>query len=217
MKSPQLVVETVFAFPPNRETLGGTAYLIQLEDGNVLIDCPAWTEETRSFLEQHGGVSWMIITHRTAKGKARELQAAFNCAVIIQEQEAYLLPNASLSTFHQRYQLNDRVELIWTPGHSPGSSCVYYRAHNGILFSGRHLLPDQHGNPTPLRFAKTFHWVRQVHHTQQLIREFSSDTLAYICPGANTGYLRGKRVIDHAYEKLLKLDIDGCLSAASGL
>ncbi|MFY8173644.1 MAG: MBL fold metallo-hydrolase, partial [Planktothrix agardhii] len=27
-KPPQLVLENVYAFPPNRETLGGTAYFI---------------------------------------------------------------------------------------------------------------------------------------------------------------------------------------------
>jgi hypothetical protein len=32
--------------------------------------------------------------------------------------------------------------------------------------------------------------------------------LAYLCPGANTGFLRGKRVISNAYEQLMDLDLD---------
>ena len=33
------------------------------------------------------------------------------------------------------------LELIWTPGHSPGHVCLYDRAHR-LFFSGDHVLPD---------------------------------------------------------------------------
>lgn len=32
------------------------------------------------------------------------------------------------------------LEVIWTPGHSPGHICLY-EAHNQLLFSGDHVLP----------------------------------------------------------------------------
>jgi hypothetical protein len=44
---------------------------------------------------------------------------------------------------------------------------------------------------------------------------FSNETLAYLCPGANTGFLRGKRVISNAYEHLLELDLDQLKNAPS--
>jgi hypothetical protein len=37
--------------------------------------------------------------------------------------------------------------------------------------------------------------------------KFSATTLNYLCPGANTGFLRGKGFIDHAYQRLEKLDL----------
>jgi hypothetical protein len=37
---------------------------------------------------------------------------------------------------------------------------------------------------------------------------FSDESLTYICPGANTGFLRGKRVINNAYQQLMDLDLD---------
>jgi hypothetical protein len=37
---------------------------------------------------------------------------------------------------------------------------------------------------------------------------FSDQSLTYICPGANTGFLRGKRVIGNAYPQLMDLDLD---------
>jgi glyoxylase-like metal-dependent hydrolase (beta-lactamase superfamily II) len=41
----------------------------------------------------------------------------------------------------EHLQLGERdLELIWTPGHSPGHLCVYDRTHK-VLFSGDHVLP----------------------------------------------------------------------------
>jgi glyoxylase-like metal-dependent hydrolase (beta-lactamase superfamily II) len=211
-KPPRRVFESVFAFPPNRDTLGGTAYLIEDQaagaPANLLVDAPAWDDATRTFLAQHGGVKWLLITHRGAIGKAKALQADLGCEVVIQEQEAYLLPETPVTTFQQQHTFTDRCRALWTPGHSPGSSCLYYAGHGGILFTGRHLLPDRQGRPVPLRFAKTFHWPRQLQQVERLRQDFSADTLAYICPGANTGFLRGERAIAHAYDQLRSLDLE---------
>jgi glyoxylase-like metal-dependent hydrolase (beta-lactamase superfamily II) len=192
----------IFAFPPNRDTLGGTAYFIVGNKGNILIDCPAWDQINQDFLRSHGGVRYLFLTHRGAIGKTAEIQQALSCEVVIQEQEAYLLPGLALTTFGIDFTLNSTAQLIWTPGHSPGSSCLYYHDQGGILFSGRHLLPNQQGEPVPLRTTKTFHWFRQINSVKLLLERFTPKTLQYICPGGNTGFLRGKRVIDNAYERL---------------
>ncbi|WP_058995359.1 MBL fold metallo-hydrolase [Leptolyngbya sp. NIES-2104] len=203
----------VFAFPPNRDTLGGTSYLIVEKDGNLMIDSPAWDENTRSFLDSQGGVSKLVITHRGGMGKVREIQEAFGCDVIVQEQEAYLLPNVSVTGFQDSLEITPNFRVIWTSGHSPGSACVYYSACGGILFSGRHLIPNSQGDPVPLRTAKTFHWTRQIRHVRKLLEMFSPETLQFICPGASSGLLRGKFAIDQAYSKLAQLDLEACLKS----
>ncbi|MGG6264689.1 MBL fold metallo-hydrolase [Leptolyngbya sp. AN03gr2] len=206
-------IAPIFAFPPNRDTLGGTSYLIVEKDGNLVIDSPAWDENTRSFLESQGGVRKLIITHRGGMGKVREIQAAFDCEVIVQEQEAYLLPNVKVTSFQESFEINPEIRVIWTSGHSPGSACVYYSACGGILFTGRHLIPNNQGDPVPLRTAKTFHWNRQIRHVRKLLEMFNSETLRFICPGASSGLLRGKFAIDNAYSKLAQLDLETCLKA----
>jgi glyoxylase-like metal-dependent hydrolase (beta-lactamase superfamily II) len=212
-KAPRPVIDNIFAFPPNRDTLGGTSYFIVRNEGNILIDCPALEQTNLDFLRSHNGVRWLVITHRGAIGKTTELQQALGCEIIIQEQEAYLLPGLTVTTFTQEFSLSSTARVIWTPGHSPGSSCLYYSDLGGVLFSGRHLIPNQQGEPVPLRTAKTFHWPRQIKSTQFLIERFTPETLQYICPGANTGFLRGKRVIDQAYQRLASLDLEALLQA----
>ena len=206
-KLPQAIWNNIFAFPPNRDTLGGTAYFIVENEANILIDCPAWDEVNQNYLNSVGGVRWLFLTHRGAIGKAREIQQAFGCEILIQEQEAYLLPGLKVTRFKQDFNLGNLAQVIWTPGHSPGSSCLYYPREGGVLFSGRHILPNQTGELLPLRTAKTFHWFRQLASIQLLRDRFTPETLNYICPGANTGFLRGKRAIEDAYEQLARLDL----------
>jgi len=205
-KPPRAVFDNIFAFPPNRDTLGGTAYLIVENEGNILLDCPAWDEANQNFLRSSGGVRWLFITHRGGIGKTRQIQQTFECGVLIQEQEAYLLPGLRVTTFGHEFALSPSSEAIWTPGHSPGSSCLYYVGEGGVLFSGRHLLPNQLGEPVPLRTAKTFHWPRQLKSVQLLLDRFTPETLEYICPGANTGFLRGRRAINQAYQQVASLN-----------
>ncbi len=208
-KPPRLILPRIFAFAPNRDSLGGTAYFIVQETGNILIDCPVWDDRNRQWLEDNGGVRWLIFTHRGGMGKqVKPMQEALSCEVIVQEQEAYLLPETKVISFTETLSLTSEIELIWTPGHSPGSSCVYYNQQGGILFTGRHLLPKSAVEIVPLRTAKTFHWWRQIKSIAKLRDRFSATNLQYILPGANTGYLRGQGYIDDAYSKLQSLDLE---------
>lgn len=206
-KLPRLIFESVYSFPPNRDIMGGTAYFIVGNTGNVLIDCPAQNEQTWEFLHQQGGVRWLVLTHRGGHGKVAAIQQEFQCEIVVQEQEAYLLPGLTVTSFEQDFTLTDKVRGFWTPGHSPGSACIFYDNHGGILFTGRHLLPNRQGAPAPLRIAKTFHWPRQLQQIERISNEFSPETLQWICPGANTGFLRGERAIADAYTQLTQLDL----------
>ena len=202
-------LDNVFVFSPNRQTLGGTAYLIVEKAGNILVDCPAWTSKNEENIRQKGGVRWLFITHRGGISQNIDaIQSTFNCDVLIQEQEAYLLPNLSAITFCREYHFGAGCSALWTPGHSPGSSCLYRNTGGGILFSGRHLLPNRQGQLLPLRTAKTFHWSRQLDNVAKLQSHFTKETLAYLFPGANTGFLQGKTFINNAFEviKTLKLN-----------
>lgn len=207
-KLPRLILPDTFAFAPHKDILGGTAYLIVNKSGNILLDCPAWNEINQQFLIDKGGFKKLIITHRNGiSPQINQIKTIHQCEVIIQEQEAYLLPETTVTTFKRSLSFDSTFELIWTPGYSPGSSCLYWQEQEGVLFSGRHLLPTVNGEIAPLRTAKTFHWFRQLNSVRLLIDRFDEQTLKYICPGANTGFLRGKGYLDRAYQKLSNLDL----------
>ncbi|MGC1306740.1 MAG: MBL fold metallo-hydrolase [Phormidesmis sp.] len=216
-KAPQAVFDTVFAFSPNRETLGGTAYLILEKDeqgrnANILVDCPALNDTHVAFIHEKGGVDTLFITHRGGMAQVKQLQAAFDANVLIQEQEAYLLPTVTVESFHRDHVISPTSRVFWNPGHSPGSACLYHSLYGGVLFTGRHLLPSKTGAPRPLRLSKTFHWPRQLRNAQQLLTTFSPKTLGTICPGASTGYLRGEKKIEQAYEQLQSADWEALAS-----
>lgn len=201
-EEPSVRPPSVFAFPPNRETLGGTAYLI-VEEVNILVDCPQWDTATSEWLHHHGGVQWLFLTHRNGIGKqVRNLQQMFNCQILIQEQEAYLLPGLTVTTFEREFRLSSQSRAIWTPGYSPGSACLYCDRFGGVLFSGRHVLPNPQGVIMPIKTPKTFHWGRQQRSLQALREQFTPETLQVICPGANIGFLRGKHFVEQAYSAL---------------
>ncbi len=192
-KLPREILPGIFAFAPNRDTLGGTAYIIVTPTGNILVDTPAGHDRDRQFIDSIGGVKWLAITHRGGIGQTTTIATALGCEVIIQEQEAYLLPELKVTTFRHSFNINDRIHAIWTPGHSPGSSCLYYTGADGVLFTGRHLLPNHLGDAVPLHTAKTFHWPRQLRSVDAIWQQFPSQhPLRHICPGANTGLLLGK-------------------------
>lgn len=208
-KLPCQLLEGLFAFPSNRDTLGGTTYFILENTGNILVDCPNWNQQIKDFLQQYGGVRYLFITHRGGMSKSvKSLQNTLKCTVVLQEQEAYLLPEVAVTPFEKETFLSPDLKAIWTPGHSPGSSCLYWNFHGGILFTGRHLLYNSSGNLTPLRLPKTFHWLRQLKSVEMLRNYFSPSSLNYICPGANMVFLRDKRLIDRAYEALSTINLD---------
>ncbi|MFM1843083.1 MAG: hypothetical protein RLZZ490_1825 [Cyanobacteriota bacterium] len=192
-KLPRQICPNLYRFAPNRETLGGTAYLLIEESGNILIDCPGWDEGIQQWILSLGPVRWLCLTHRDAhSAQVSTLQHVLNCPIIVQEQEAYLLPHLNLRRFREQLPVSETLTALWTPGYSPGSACYYWSDHGGVLFTGRHLLPNTQGQLSSLRQPKTFHWQRQQTSVQKVWDYVGDKPLQAVCPGGNVGYLRGK-------------------------
>ena len=192
--APKSILDGIFAFPPQRHTLGGTSYFILGEalelDGNLLIDCPA--SEFQPWCHAQGGIRYLLLTHRDGADRIPQWQQAFHCPIITQQQEAYLYPSVWVRPFTQTLTVVPGVTMIWTPGYSPGSSCIYLDRLGGVLFTGRHLLPNPQGELSLIPTRTTFHWPRQQRSCEWLKEWLGERPVQYICPGANTGFLRGR-------------------------
>jgi len=216
-KPPLPVLRNLVAFPPNRQTLGGTAYLIETNSGNVLVDCPPWTLATQDYLSDRS-VDYLFLTHRNAMAKVKAIQTELGCQIVVQEQEAYLLPEIEVQTFHREQAIAEDLIAIWTPGYSPGSACLLWQSptDGGVLFTGRHLLPTRQGGVTPLRNSKTFHWPRQLKSIEALGARFNSETLRYLCPGASIGFLRGEHKVNEAWQRIQAINLAALAQAPVG-
>ena len=93
----------LWAFPPSRDSDGGTSWLLHSQSGtSVLVDVPLLSDEHLSWLQQQPP-GWIVLTHRPGHGRCRRLQEQLGWPVLVQEQEAYLLP-----TLQQRHSFGEQ-------------------------------------------------------------------------------------------------------------
>jgi glyoxylase-like metal-dependent hydrolase (beta-lactamase superfamily II) len=212
------VLPGLWLFPPNQDSQGGSAWLLETPDLDLLIDCPALSQANLAFLDSRGrragaaGAGRIVLTGRDGHGRCRRLQEQLGWPVVVQEQEAYLLPGVDpLLTFASEWELAPGVRLLWTPGPSPGA-CVLHAQGPGPagdgLFCGRLLVPLGPGSLAPLRRRNTFHWPRQVASVERLVRWLPAGSPGWIASGAGLGALRGGRIVTGAAALLASLRPD---------
>lgn len=203
------VREGLWLFAPNRDTQGGSSWLLAGERGDLLIDCPAWTQANLELLCGRGGGGTIVLTSRGGHGRTRRFQEALGWPVLVQEQEAYLLPGVEqLHSFGREHQLAETVRLLWTPGPTPGS-CVLHHGGPGWdgLFCGRLLQPLAPGVLAPLRQRRTFHWRRQLASLERLRAWLPAGSPAWIACGGGLGALRGALLVGDGSGVLAGLDL----------
>jgi glyoxylase-like metal-dependent hydrolase (beta-lactamase superfamily II) len=194
----------LWCFAPSRELQGGTAWLLELRGGLLLVDCPALTTANLAFLETRrqasGDSGWIVLTSREGHGKVARLRERLPWPVLVQEQEAYLLPNLpGLTPWGREHALTEGLQLLWTPGPTPGSCVVHAQppatAALDLLFCGRLLAPTAPGQLAPLRQPRTFHWGRQQRSLVALRRRLPAGSPAWIACGGGLGALRGEKLV----------------------
>ena len=197
-RPPQQLRDDLWLFPPNRDSQGGSSWWLDLDPEPVLVDCPPLTEASLTALRQLAGTRSprILLTSREGHGRLRRVQERLRWPVLVQEQEAYLLPNVEpLDTFAEQHTTVSGLRLLWTPGPTPGSCVVFAPAPNELLFCGRLLTPWAPGQLAPMRHARTFHWPRQLNSLARLRDWIPSDASPQLLSGAALGALRGERLV----------------------
>jgi glyoxylase-like metal-dependent hydrolase (beta-lactamase superfamily II) len=201
-RPPRQVRPGLWLFPPNADTRGGSAWLLETSAGDLLIDCPPDTEESRHFLRERArhARGWMVLLGREGHGTCRRVREALGWPIVVQEQEAHLLPGVEgLIRFGAEHRLMDGVGLLWTPGPSPGSAVLHVRGGVGGfqdgLFCGRLLVPVAPGQLAPLPSPRGFHWPRHRRSVAVLKRWLPPGSPQWIASGAGLGALRGEALV----------------------
>ena len=225
-RPPQSVQAGLWLFAPNRDTQGGSAWLCEVGAGDLLIDLPAFTRANLEMLQERcrHRAGWIVLTGRDGHGRCRRWQEALGWPVLVQEQEAYLLPGvALLTTFATEWNLIEGVRLLWTPGPSPGACVVHVRLAakaNAIgastaaedepidgLFCGRLLVPLAPQRLAPLRRRSCFHWPRQLRSIEKLRQWLPAGSPDWIASGAGLGALQGEKLVAAGAGQLAALDL----------
>ncbi|MDB5096712.1 MAG: beta-lactamase [Cyanobacteria bacterium RYN_339] len=155
---------------PSPLTDDADAYLIVRPDGNVLVDLPAFHQDLLPQLQALGDLRYIFVTHEDTLGEVEDFQLHFGAEVIMHESEADQVQLAVAHAFTGTHAFADDLQVIHTPGHTRGSSCLLWRRHGGCLFVGDHLLP-QGDALVPERFDWTYDWDLQQAQARALLAE----------------------------------------------
>jgi hypothetical protein len=209
----------LWLFAPNRDSQGGSAWCYEAADLDVLVDVPALSAANLAWLRQRSSQrsGWIVLSGRHGHGRIRALQEAIGWPVLVQEQEAYLLPSvAAVTRFSASHRLTPDLALLWTPGPSPGACVLHARggAAGDGLFCGRLLVPISPGRLAPLRRTGSFHWPRQLRSLEQLRQWLPAGSPGWIASGAGLGALRGEKLLLEGSARLAELDVEALRSQA---
>jgi len=183
---PQQLKEGIWAFPPNNLCNGAQSWWLGCDPEPVLIDCPPVTPATIECLKTFslGRPALIVLTNRESHGRVSALHDALGWPVLVQEQEAYLLPGIKkLSSFSEECLTTSGLRLLWTPGPTPGSCVLYAPAPWNVLFCGRLLIPLKSNRLEAVLTKTTFHWTRQQKSLEKLRQWLPRDRSPVLASG----------------------------------
>jgi len=145
--------EVSFCGYTSAKSFGAWSYLIQRPEGNVLVDSPRAAAPLLRRLEEKGGVSLLVLSHRDDVADHAAIRERFGCDRLMHRDdglrglERYIDGDQPVGLAHD-------LLAIPTPGHTPGSLCLLYR--RTFLFTGDHLWwnPER----AMLSASRSFNW-----------------------------------------------------------
>ena len=136
---PEEMTQGVYRLGYNaKSSYGAHSFLIRRPDGNAMVDAPRWTKKVVSALEEAGGLSDILLTHKDDVADAGRYAKHFGARVSIHEADRRAAPYAD-RIFEGRdpIQVYHDLLAIPVPGHTKGS--VVYLWQDRCLFTGDSL------------------------------------------------------------------------------
>jgi len=180
---PMLIAEDVyFCGFTSEKSFGGWSYLVvrpESDGGNLLIDSPRFATQLVKRIDQMGGVSQMLLTHRDDIADHERFREKFDCERIMHAEDgARRIGIEQVVEGEDVVQLSEDLLAIPTPGHT--------RGHVVFLYQGRFLFTGDHLAWSPSRQTLTafpsvawYSWAKQ---TESMLRLANYD-FEWVLPG----------------------------------
>jgi len=136
---PEEMTDGVYRLGYNaRSSYGAHSYLVRRPTGNVMVDSPRWAKRVVNQLEDWGGLSEILLTHRDDVADADRYARHFGARVWIHSADRSAAPYADqILVGDHPSAIDDELLAIPVPGHTRGS--VAYLFDNRCLFTGDSL------------------------------------------------------------------------------
>lgn len=147
LAQPETVIDGLYASAPQQLPfalgLDVRAFLLQREQGNVLIYSVGDLEADASAIDARGGVSRWYLNH----GHEAMFGSAWVSAPLFvheRDRDAVAERLHVRGTFSRRHTLDDDLEVIPTPGHTPGATAYLWDTGElRLLFTGDTIYLDE--------------------------------------------------------------------------
>ncbi len=180
----------------DKSSFGAHSFLVERDDGNILVDSPRHTFKLKGPFTEMGGLSTILLTHRDDVADADKWAETFSAEVVIHEAELEAAPYATtiLEGF-EPIEVRPGVLAIPVPGHTEGS--VVYLVDDTYLFTGDSLAWS-HGGQTLKAFADAtwFSWDRLIESLTKLAENHRFEQV-FAGHGASSPRLDAAEMSDH--------------------
>src|SRR5499427_4230695 len=166
---PELIEDNVyFCGYASRDSYGASSYLIQRPEGNVLIDSPRFALPLVHRIEQLGGISRMLFSHRDDVADHEKFHSHFQAPRVMHRADSRGINAEQLLDGDEPVPLDEDLLAIPVPGHTRGHIVILYR--NKFLFTGDHLAwSDNRGRLTAFRDVAWYSWPEQTKSMKRLL------------------------------------------------
>ncbi|MEH2282355.1 MAG: MBL fold metallo-hydrolase [Nostoc sp.] len=204
---PILVAENVYHCGYHSEkSYGAASYLIQLPEGNILVDSPRFTPPLVKRLEELGPIRYMYLTHKDDVADHQKFAEHFQCDRILHVDDITAdTRNVEIQlTGSEPFTLTPDLLIIPVPGHTKGQTVLLYK--NKFLFTGDHLAWSESLHQlTAFHGACWYSWSEQT----KSMRNLANYSFEWVLPG------HGRRF--HADRETMRQQMHKCIELMESL
>ncbi|MEH2268261.1 MAG: MBL fold metallo-hydrolase, partial [Nostoc sp.] len=204
---PILVAENVYHCGYHSEKpYGAASYLIQLPEGNILVDSPRFTPPLVKRLEELGPIRYMYLTHKDDVADHQKFAEHFQCDRILHTDDITAdTRNVEIQlTGSEPFALTPDLLIIPVPGHTKGQTVLLYK--NKFLFTGDHLAWSESFHQ--LAAFRDFCWYSWSEQTKSM-RNLANYSFEWVLPG------HGRRF--HADRETMRQQMHKCIELMESL